>query len=142
MEASKTLNAKTEQLAEILKHAEDSQMEREDHVCRIHYQAEAVKDLRAAVDTKADLVVVLTTRQEQYREEVETSLKRIHELSTEVSTVQKATAGKEKEIKELEEQLEALKVRSEDEIQELKFQLAEAKGSKAAQDEALKAALQ
>lgn len=142
MEASKTLNAKTEQLAEILKHAEDSQMEREDHVCRIHYQAEAVKDLRTDIDAKADVIVVMTTRQDQYREEVETNLKRIHELSTEVSAVQKATAGKEKEIKELEEQLEALKLQTEDEIQELKFQLAEAKGSKAAQEEALKAALE
>jgi len=101
-----------------------------------------VKDLRTDIDAKADVIVVMTTRQDQYREEVETNLKRIHELSTEVSAVQKATAGKEKEIKELEEQLEALKLQTEDEIQELKFQLAEAKGSKAAQEEALKAALE
>ena len=75
---TKSLNAKTEQMAGILKHAEDNQMEWEDHVCQIHYKTETIRDLRADVEDKAELLATLTTRQDQYREEVEGNLKRIH----------------------------------------------------------------
>ena len=58
-------------------------------------------------------------------EEIEGNLKRIHDLHEEATKLRNAAQAKDKEIKTLEEELENLKIDTEDQIQDLKMQLAE-----------------
>ena len=68
----------------------------------------------------------LEDKEKSQRSEIEANLARIHELHGEVQSAKQAVQNKDKEIKGLEDELEELKVVTEDQIQELKFQLAEA----------------
>lgn len=135
--ATTALREKSEQLDEMLRFVDIDQMEKEDHVCQIFYKTEAIAQLREEAEEMAEKVKELADKETSQRSEIEANLARIHELHGEVQTAKQAVQNKDKEIKGLEDELEELKVTTEDQVQELKFQLAEAeKGAPRSEKEA------
>lgn len=135
----KQLKDRTEQFIKANREIEINQMETEDYMCRAQYKDEELKQLRSDQEEMEAKVKELTELQAQHGEEVESNLKRISELHGEAQTHKDAIKAKQKELKELEEQMEALKVDTEDQIQDLKQQLADALKSKGKMPSAQKA---
>lgn len=126
--ATVALQEKGAQLDDVLRCVDADQMEKEDHVCQIFYKTEEIARLKAEAEEVAEQAKELADKEKSQRSEIEANLSRIHELHGEVQSAKQAVQNKDKEIKGLEDELEELKVATEDQVQELKFQLAEAKG--------------